>query len=83
MVLSKKIEQVRQLLNDEGDHGKNHGRRGLAGRGLRGSGRGGGRGGRDGGGRDGGERDGGGGRTGTTTSRLKPPRNSRNEKFSQ
>jgi len=74
-----KIEQVRQLLNDKGDHCKNHGRGGLVGRGLRGGGRGGGRSGRDGGGRDGGERDGGGGRTGTTTPRLKPPRNSRNK----
>jgi len=65
-----KIEQVRQLLDDKGDYGKNHGRGGFVGRGLRGGGRGGGRGGRDGGGRDGGERDGGGGRTGATTPRL-------------
>ena len=74
-----KIEQVRQLLDDKVDYGKNRGRRGLVGRGLRGGGRGGGRSGRDGGGRDGGERDGGGGRTGATTPRLKPPRNSRNK----
>jgi len=74
-----KIEQVRQLLNDKGDYGKNRGRVGFVGRGLHGSGRGGGCGGHDGGGRDEGESDGDGGRTGVTTPRLKPPRNSCNK----
>jgi len=35
-----KIEEVRQLLDDKGDYGKNRGRRGFVGRGFRGGGRG-------------------------------------------
>jgi hypothetical protein len=35
-----KIEQVRQLLDDKGDYGKNRGRGGLVGCELRGGGRG-------------------------------------------